>query len=294
MIRFLVPKVNAGMTGYRSLVRLQLLIERTNEPHLALDFGDCGWFDAGMCAPLGTLLARFKSKGGTVEAEGIPSHIRPVFERNGFADFLGHPGGAFDGYNTAISFRHFGEGADDDFKKYLVDEFRGKTLPGMTPALASRFRESLFEVFDNAVAHAASFAGITACGQLFPAKNVLRFSISDGGIGFAGSLRDRLGVVLHADEAITWAMTGTNTTRTRSGGVPGGLGLKQIVQTLIELNRGTLRIVSGAGYWQDVAGNISSGPLQNPFPGTSVDIEINTADTQSYCLSNEIDPLDIF
>lgn len=294
MIRFLVPKVNAGMTGYRSLARLQVLIERTDEAHLVLDFGECGWFDAGMCAPLGAVVARFRSQGGMVEAERIPGYIRPVFERNGFAYFLGHPGRAFDGYNTAISFNHFGQGADDDFKRYLVDEFQGKTLPGMTPALASRFRESLFEVFDNAVTHAASSAGITACGQVFPAKNVLRFSISDGGIGFAGSLRDRLGLAKGAHEAIIWAMTGTNTTKPRSGGVPGGLGLKQIVQTLIELNRGTLRIVSGDGYWQDVAGSVTFGPLQNPFPGTSVDIEINTADTQSYCLSNEIDPLDIF
>ena len=99
---------------------------------------------------------------------------------------------------------------------------------------------------------------------------------------------------MSAHDAIVWAMTGTNTTKTKSGGVPGGLGLKHIVQKLIELNRGTLRIVSGEGYWQDVSGNISAGPLQNPFPGTSVDIEINTADTLSYCLSNEIDPLDIF
>lgn len=104
----------------------------------------------------------------------------------------------------------------------------------------------------------------------------------------------KLGVRVSARQAIVWAMTGANTTRTKSGGIPGGLGLKQIVRKLIELNRGTLRIVSGDGYWQDVAGSVSSGPLQHHFPGTSVDIEINTADTNSYRLSNEIDPLNVF
>jgi hypothetical protein len=294
VIRFSVPKVNTGMTGYRTLTRLQLLIDGTFDQHVILDFGACGWFDAGVCAPLGALLARFRSEGGVVEVEGLSDQLRPLFERNRFAQFLGLPGGAFDGYNTAISFSHFGPASDVAFKDYLLDELRGKALPQMTAALASRFRESLSEVFDNAITHASSAAGITACGQLFPAQNLLRFSISDGGIGFAGSVLRRLGLHMRSEQAIVWAMTGTNTTRTQAEGVPGGLGLKEIVLKLIELNRGTLRIVSGDGYWQNVAGVVSSGPLQNQFPGTSVDIEINTADTNSYCLSSEIDPLDIF
>src|SRR3954454_12747437 len=112
MIRFFVPRGDAGVTGYRILTRLQLLIDGTIDQHLLLDFGACGWFDAAMCAPLGALLARFSREGGIVEVDGIPGHLRPVFERNEFAQFLGFPDGAFDGYNTAITFKHFGPAGD--------------------------------------------------------------------------------------------------------------------------------------------------------------------------------------
>ena len=51
---------------------------------------------------------------------------------------------------------------------------------------------------------------------------------------------------------------------------------------------------SDKGYWELSGGKASTRSFLNPFPGTTVNIEINTADTNSYCLSSEIRSEDIF
>ena len=40
--------------------------------------------------------------------------------------------------------------------------------------------------------------------------------------------------------------------------------------------------------------DIVTEPLNNPFPGTVVSVEINTADTHTYLLTSEIKAEDIF
>ena len=92
-------------------------------------------------------------------------------------------------------------------------------------------------------------------------------------------------------QAIVWATEANNTTK--GGSVPGGLGLK-LLGEFIDLNGGCLQIASDAGYWRRSNKGSSSTPLGHPFPGTVVNIEINTADTHSYVLSSEWDVDDIF
>jgi hypothetical protein len=85
--------------------------------------------------------------------------------------------------------------------------------------------------------------------------------------------------------------TGRNTTR--RGAIPGGLGLKLLMQ-FVALNGGNIQIVSDAGYWRWNSGQSSAVLLDQPFPGTVVSVEINTADTQSYILTSEAEDRHIF
>ena len=55
-----------------------------------------------------------------------------------------------------------------------------------------------------------------------------------------------------------------------------------------------MRIVSDDGYWQKKKGDIFTAKLNSPFPGTVVNLEINTADTHSYGLASEVSIDDIF
>jgi len=65
------------------------------------------------------------------------------------------------------------------------------------------------------------------------------------------------------------------------------------VNVSLPQNGGRIQIVSDAGYWQRKNGSIVTARLSQPFPGTVVSIEINTADTQSYTLSSKLTEADI-
>ena len=93
------------------------------------------------------------------------------------------------------------------------------------------------------------------------------------------------------EEAIEWATRANNTTK--RGDVPGGLGLKLLCE-FIDLNGGSLQIVSDAGYWRRKGRKNKTARLQHAFPGTVVSVEINTADRNSYKLSSEPETDDIF
>jgi hypothetical protein len=127
--------------------------------------------------------------------------------------------------------------------------------------------------------------GIFTCGQNFPRKRRIDFAIADLGIGIRSNLLKKIDLDLPAVDAINWAMKGRNTTKT--GPIPGGLGLK-LLSEFIRLNQGRIQVVSETGYWEQRSdGSVDTQVLPYPFPGTVVNIEINTADTNSYILSSE-------
>jgi hypothetical protein len=164
-------------------------------------------------------------------------------------------------------------------------------MPGMSPGLVKRFRESVFEIFSNSVIHSQTKLGIFSCGQYFPRRHRLDFSVADLGVGIRKNVMEHTGLDLAAEQAIVWATQGRNTTK--RGKIPGGLGLK-LLGEFISLNGGRLRIVSDAGYWKLEKGHTSIARLDYPFPGTVVSLEIDTSDTQSHVLSGELLESDIF
>lgn len=161
----------------------------------------------------------------------------------------------------------------------------------MSSGLLKRFRESVFEIFSNAVIHSLTKLGIFSCGQHFPARNRLDFSVADLGIGIRQNVKESVGLDLPPEEAIVWATEGRNTTK--RGSIPGGLGLK-LLREFISLNGGRIQIVSDAGYWSQEKDQTFVTRFSHPFPGTVVSIEIDTSDTQSYVLSSELSESDIF
>ena len=107
------------------------------------------------------------------------------------------------------------------------------------------------------------------------------------------NIQKKLGLILDPKDAIEWAITGDNTTRKLEDGKPGGLGLKFLIE-FIELNGGKIQIASDTGYWSLASDGRARHRFSIPFPGTIVNIEINTADAKSYCLLSELSPKDIF
>jgi len=277
-------------TGFNGFQRLLDLDNNINIEDCEIDISN--WIDANMCAPFGAILYKKKLGNIPIRISNISTFVRSILQKNHFLSQFGvleKP----DSYGTTIEYRRFETTAYvyEDFKKYVAKYFKSGVLglPEMTPALLKRFRESLFELFSNAIEHSYTQHGIFTCGQFFPNKRRLCFTIGDLGIGIDGNIYKNLQVKLPPELAIKWAMSGKTTRRGRSG----GLGL-QLIQEFIRLNKGRLIVVSNKGYWELSGGDVSTHTFSIPFSGTVVTIDIDTADKTSYCLSSEIGSSDVF
>ncbi len=191
---------------------------------------------------------------------------------------------------SVIPLEHFQAGESSRFDLYTKKGLENKGLPAMSAALEQHFFTGIHELFTNFEIHSQSAIGASICGQLFPRMGRVEVTLVDHGIGIPAKIMER-GFATSAHAAIAWAMTGANTTR--EGDVPGGLGLK-VLREFISLNGGELTIASHRGFWREAGGRVDMRPMQNPFPGTAVTIVVNTADTKSYRLRNEVRPGDIF
>lgn len=277
--------------GFDALVDLYAQAKDAVFENIEIDMGNTSWFDADMCSAFGAILYQLSYNVNTIKLTNIRPSIEKILAKNGF---LSNYGGKKipDNWGTTIPYRRFDVKDDRYFAEYLNSEFIDRPeVPSMSKGLKKKFQESIFEIFSNAVLHSQTKLGIYSCGQFYPNRSQLDFSIADLGIGMRQNIKNCLGFDLSAKDAIVWATAERNTTK--HGQVPGGLGLK-LLGEFIDLNQGCIQIVSDTGYWRRENKKIVTDELHRPFPGTVVSIEINTADLTSYSLSTELTSADIF
>lgn len=290
-MRFMLPEIRHDQAGFAALVRLASETKDCLFDDVDIDMGATSWFDADMCAAFGAILYRLGEGLNTVRLTNIRPNVGTILSKNGFLSHYGRvkiP----DRWGTTIPYQRFDVKDDRYFADYIENELIHRAeMPAMSPGLLKKFRESIFEIFSNAVLHSRTEMGIFSCGQFFPARHRLDFSVADLGIGMRQNIKDNTGLDLSAEAAIHWATEGRNTTK--RGPVPGGLGLK-LLSEFIDLNGGCIQIVSDAGYWKRENRTTTTTPFTHPFPGTIVTVEINTADMSSYKLASELSAADIF
>lgn len=288
-INLSLPRIYHNQAGFEELVGLWAQTQTCFLDNINIDLAD--WFAADMCAPFGAILHRLSLQLNTIRLQNIPSRVEKILSKNGFLSHYGRVA-IPDTWGTTIPYQRFDTKDDRYFAAYIETEFIHRTeIPTMSSGLLKKFRESVFEIFSNAVIHSQTKQGIFSCGQFFPEKKTLDFSVADLGIGIRQNILDNIQLNLTPEEAIIWATQGRNTTK--RGPIPGGLGLK-LLGEFIDMNGGCIQIVSDAGYWRRKAGHIKTASLSYPFPGTVVSLEINTADKQSYVLTSELSEADIF
>lgn len=237
-----------------------------------------------MVAPLYAVIAKLERSSNQVKVQNISSKVEDILQRNQFLTIFNHIV-VEDTKQTTLPFKIFEPHAGKQFYRYLNSQMTGRGMPIMTARLIKRFRLSLLEIFQNAKMHARSDAGIFVCGQYFPYMNRLDFSVVDAGIGIRDNVRAYTGQrSMNSCSAIRWALTEGNSTQTTDH--PGGLGLK-LIKSFIRLNEGKFQIISRFGYYQFTAEGEKFTDMENDFPGTCVNIEINTSDTNIYKLSSE-------
>lgn len=283
-----IPKLTLGeirsdRQGFSRLAALAAKLESHLFDTVEVDFASCAWFDANMSAPLGVVFARTVDNLNTIKIDGLRPHVEDILSKNRFLAGFGFPERT-DIHGTTVPYRRFSATDERYFAAYLNQNLRGKGIPAMSDALSERFKNSILELFVNAGMHSESKLGIFACGQFFPKKHRLDFCVADAGIGIRRKIYKELGLKMNSDQAIEWALQEGNTTR--KGSVPGGLGLK-LIREFIAMNKGRIQIVSDRGYWEFSPEGETLTRIDIPFPGTVINIEINTADTGSYRLRAE-------
>ena len=283
-------KIRNDAPGYQQLISLYHDAHSSSEQTVLVDFSKTSWFDANICAPLGALLHRLRTEGKEIKIGSLPNSVKEIFSKNAFLKDFGM-NVETDVNRTTMRYSRFEPADEKSFPSYIETHFKGKGIPRMTAALTARFREGILELFSNAVLHSETKHGIFVCGQYFPRRKSLDFSIVDMGVGIRHNVVTKRGLNMGAEFAIAWALQGNNTTKT--GSIPGGLGLK-LIRDFIKLNGGRIQIVSDSGYWETRKGTDTIHSFTAPFPGTLVNIEINTADKSSYRLATEPAPANLF
>lgn len=290
-MKAVLPDIHHDFEGFQALAQFYAQTRDCLFDEILIDMSQVSWLDADMCAAFGAILYSISDNVNSINLINIPENVEKILSKNGFLSNYGR-NRIPDTWGSTIPYRRFDVKDDRYFASYIEEEFVSRSeMPRMSPGLVKKFRESVFEIFSNAVIHSHTKLGIFSCGQYFPKRETLDFSVADLGVGIRKNISDNLRRDLSAEEAIDWATKGANTTK--RGPIPGGLGLK-ILCEFIKLNEGRLQIVSDEGYWSLGKNGVRKMPLETPFPGTVVTIEMDTSDVRSYCLKSEVSETDVF
>ncbi len=282
--------IRSDLSGFGKIAKLAKQTKDSFLDSIELDFSYCSFFEANMAAPLYSVIARLRDELNDVSINNMQSSVETILKKNRFLTVFNRPK-LIDYNQTTLPFKIFKLTAGEQFNDYISRYMKGKGIPTMSEALTKRFRQSLLEIFLNAAIHSKSKSGVFVCGQFYPQKYRLDFTISDAGIGIRENVRRYTRRKVNSCNAIKWAMTEGHTTK--SGSQPGGLGLK-LLKDFVQLNQGKLQIVSNFGYYEFNADGDSCDKMDYNFPGTCVNIEINTNDTNSYYLKSELSSDEIF
>lgn len=204
--------VHHDRTGFEAIIDLYAAAKQCELEEIEIDMQSASWFDADMCAAFGAILYRLGRNLNSIHLVNLPDSVERILSKNGFLSSYGRKK-IPDTWGTTIPYQRFDVKDDRFFGGYIEKEFVQRSeMPRMSAGLVKKFRESVFEIFSNAVIHSQTKLGIFSCGQFFPKKNRLVFAVADLGVGIRQNVQEHAALDLPAEKAIIWAMQGRNTT----------------------------------------------------------------------------------
>jgi len=284
-----LPSIDSSFESYQSLINLYE--QHKNELFGDIHFEIYHFFAANMSAALGAVLDKFTENLNDIHFDFIQPRTESILLKNDFLTYYGK-NRALDTYNTTIKFQKLQPNDGKYFKNYVIEELiEGQTtnLPKMSDGAKERILEAIYEIFVNAQMHSES-KFIYTCGQFFPKKNKIEFTIVDTGIGFKEKINSRFGSNLTSTQALKWAVQDKKTTKEE---ISGGIGLA-VLKEFVKLNNGKMQIVSYDGFYQFDGENEILKRFNGEFPGTIVNLQFRTDDNKNYSLTSKIDVNDIF
>ncbi|MDR2836081.1 MAG: ATP-binding protein [Bacteroidales bacterium] len=278
--------INNTFESYQKIINFYHEHKDKNFDNISIELQN--WFAANMCAALGAILDLFTEQLNFISFNKIAKTIEQVLQKNDFLTYYGKKK-EIDSNNTTIKFQKLTPEDGKYFNSYVINELINRSeLPKMSIAVKEKIVEAIYEIFVNAQIHSET-KNIYTCGQFFPKKNKIEFTIADTGIGFKNKINKKFNRSLNATDAIKWAVEDKHTTKDVSGGI--GLAL---LKEFIILNKGKIQIISNDGFYEFGHEGESIKLFSAEFPGTIVNLEFCTNDNDSYLLKSEIDNNDIF
>ena len=196
-----------------------------------------------------------------------------IFFRNGLIAHLQGKGNSnpyTDERDSTVPLRTYLPTEDDAFSSYIKNDFlRHRSVENIPFHKKKEIDGHYCEIFANVDQHAQSTNPIFTCGQYYPQKQLLKFTLVDLGVGFLNPIAKKTNNQINTDNtSIIWALTNRNTT---SANGLGGFGLKDL-RDYCYANNGSLQICSGNGFVTFISGRAIEKTLQHSFPGTIVNI----------------------
>ena len=287
MSDFCLNNINTDIKSYNQFINLYYELKNLRYEKITIDLRT--WFGANMSAVLGGILDSLSSTN-EIRIIGNPD-ILAILKKNQFLAHYGYKN-EVDMNDTTVKFLKLEASDNMYFNEYISSNLLNKPdLPKMSKLLKKKISESIYEIFVNAQIH-SNTKNIYTCGQFFPKKSSLEFTIVDMGQGFKSSINKRFNSNLSAIEAIRWSIKDGNTTKTET---PGGIGLA-ILKDFIKLNKGKFQIISDCGAYEltrEQKENYTE--FSRPFPGTVVNMVFRTDDSCLYRFKSElVEDEDIF
>jgi len=260
-------------TNFEGIKRLhQFFVEASQyrDTELYIDFTRLIFLDGNLCALLHSMLYRLSNNNNLIFATDF-EYVNSKFDvlvRNGFIPMTG-PGG--DMKNSTIGLKQFDVKDVDGFVNYIQNDLLAHRGMKLSQEEYEKIFDCIIEIFTNVDLHSKTIHPFFACGQYFPEKNVLKFTMVDIGNGFLPAIQAKtMGNISNSYDAIRWALEERNTTKIDS---PGGLGLPTLLD-YFKTSTGNMQIITGNTYWSSEFDKslVKYQKFVNPCVGTMINL----------------------
>lgn len=261
--------------GIAELLKFYDFAKKYHYSSVTLNISPTNHVDANLAAPI-LAIARKLQNENKVRVFVELGDGKGVFFRNGLVSQLkgnGNVNEYCDDRLSTIQLTTFEATEEESYCQYLRNDFFGhRGLDNLSTKIKDALRTHYIEIFTNVGLHANTYFPVFTCGQYFPDKNILKFTLVDLGEGFLKKISEKTaGRITDDKSAILWATEGINTTKNIAVFGPGGTGLKEL-KNYCNLNNGSLHICSGTGYVNMLSNKTFEYNLTTPFPGSIVNI----------------------
>lgn len=238
-----------------------------------LDFYHLNWFDANLSALFGSILTKLGNENNltfSTDINYLKEHFNVLF-RNGF---FKNGNKIEDEHQSTIIYKSFSPDDKNGFINYIENDLlTHRGMPSFSEKEKDEILECLIEVFCNIQIHSKSNGNFYVCGQYYPEKGMLTFSMVDIGVGFLPAIKNKTKDSVNNNyDAIKWALKKKNTTKNS----PGGLGLFDL-NSYFNRTKGNLQIITGDTFWSTELENaiMKKFIFPNPYVGSILNLFFN-------------------